>query len=410
MAASSERKIEANRRNAARSTGPKSEEGKQKSRRNGWKHGMAAVVIVPAEETAALDASIAEWTAQIGPDGLTEASLVHQMAAADVRMKRCATIAENAMDGDAREAVRRWEARRQHAARRKAQDLKKRPAEIVADLEATSYGCDWMIRQWRNLETRLRNGQGWDRDQLDVALNLLGINCISAPTAIGDPLIIRLWTLASRANGQRIHPGSHFRPDPTVPENNWVEAHTLLRAFVAEQIERLEGLRDEAWEAVDGPAAEAVAAKALMDGGKEGQARHRYYRDAQLAQHRAAKLLMTIRDRKRKGESDAPKGVTGAAILESLCAQVVAKEKAEAATVAATASHRTEPNPPAQRTAEDRRNPNEKNELGNETAVDPAASAGRTEPRFPHVEPPSKGLGMGSSVAPNAPRAANGAA
>ena len=88
MAASSDRKIEANRRNARKSTGPKSIEGKEKSRRNGWKHGMAAVVVVPEEETAAFDAARAEWVAQIRPENVAEESLVEQMAAADVRMRR----------------------------------------------------------------------------------------------------------------------------------------------------------------------------------------------------------------------------------------------------------------------------------------------------------------------------------
>ena len=99
MAASSDRKIEANRRNAAKSTGPKSAEGKEKSRRNGWKHGMAAVVVVPEEETAALDAARAEWAAQIRPENVAEESLVEQMATADVRM--------NAAPGSPR---RRWRA------------------------------------------------------------------------------------------------------------------------------------------------------------------------------------------------------------------------------------------------------------------------------------------------------------
>ena len=136
MAASSERKIEANRRNARRSTGPKSFEGKEKSRRNGWKHGMAAVVVVPEEETKALDLAIAAWSEQLGPEDTSEASLVHQMAAADVRMRRCMQINEAALEGDAVEAVRRWEAKRRHRVRRQAQDLKDDPVNVVADLEA----------------------------------------------------------------------------------------------------------------------------------------------------------------------------------------------------------------------------------------------------------------------------------
>ena len=49
----SERKIEANRRNAQRSTGPRSASGKMRVRRNALRHGLAALVIkdplIPAE-------------------------------------------------------------------------------------------------------------------------------------------------------------------------------------------------------------------------------------------------------------------------------------------------------------------------------------------------------------------------
>ncbi len=48
--AASEAQILANRRNAALSTGPTSAEGKERSRRNALKHGLAATVVVPEEQ------------------------------------------------------------------------------------------------------------------------------------------------------------------------------------------------------------------------------------------------------------------------------------------------------------------------------------------------------------------------
>ena len=39
--------IEANRRNAQKSTGPKTDEGKARVRRNAFKHGMTARTIMP---------------------------------------------------------------------------------------------------------------------------------------------------------------------------------------------------------------------------------------------------------------------------------------------------------------------------------------------------------------------------
>ena len=253
------------------------------------------------------------------------------------------------------------------------------------------------------------------RPSLEEATRLLGYALPMAPTPAGDPAAIRFWTLVLRTGQATIKGGDHFQPDPTVPER-WTEAMPLLRAFIAAQIERLEGLREEAWEAVDGPEAEAVAAKALMDVGKEAQVRHRYYRDAQMAQQRAAKLLMTLRDRKRAGIVDASKGVTGAAVLEALCGEVVARDRAEAAGPAgsspdaAPTTPRTEANATADRGAGDRRNPNDKSGLENKSATQPEPSPQRTEPRFPTVDAPRSGFGSGSPAGSPTRNQANGAA
>jgi hypothetical protein len=49
----SEARIEANRKNAAHSTGPKTDEGKERSRQNSYKHGMTGAGIVLSETDAA---------------------------------------------------------------------------------------------------------------------------------------------------------------------------------------------------------------------------------------------------------------------------------------------------------------------------------------------------------------------
>jgi len=46
------RQIQANRRNALKSTGPSSEEGKQQSRRNAVRHGLTAETVIGALEDA----------------------------------------------------------------------------------------------------------------------------------------------------------------------------------------------------------------------------------------------------------------------------------------------------------------------------------------------------------------------
>jgi hypothetical protein len=52
MPATSEARIQANRQNALRSTGPKTEAGKERSRQNGLKHGLTGSGVVVAENEA----------------------------------------------------------------------------------------------------------------------------------------------------------------------------------------------------------------------------------------------------------------------------------------------------------------------------------------------------------------------
>jgi hypothetical protein len=60
-------KLEANRRNATRSCGPRTEAGKSRSKLNAVKHGMRAATSVLLDEDAqALDYRKADWTARLG--------------------------------------------------------------------------------------------------------------------------------------------------------------------------------------------------------------------------------------------------------------------------------------------------------------------------------------------------------
>ncbi len=62
------RQIEANRRNAQKSTGPRTAEGKDRSRFNGVTHGMTAKFdVLPGEDGAALTGRIDAWTADFQP-------------------------------------------------------------------------------------------------------------------------------------------------------------------------------------------------------------------------------------------------------------------------------------------------------------------------------------------------------
>src|SRR5215469_16925263 len=77
----SEKHIAANRRNASRSTGPKTAEGKARMRLNALKHGLTAdTVVLPGEDPAALEARVDAWKDDLRPGGALEDYLVERAA------------------------------------------------------------------------------------------------------------------------------------------------------------------------------------------------------------------------------------------------------------------------------------------------------------------------------------------
>jgi hypothetical protein len=86
---SSLRQIEANRRNAQKSTGPKTAQGKNKTRFNAVVHGLTAERFVVAhEDESEFDAFREDFFAEHQPAGPTETFLVEQMIAAAWRIRR----------------------------------------------------------------------------------------------------------------------------------------------------------------------------------------------------------------------------------------------------------------------------------------------------------------------------------
>jgi hypothetical protein len=87
------RQIEANRRNALKSTGPKTDEGKQRSRCNAVRHGLTAETVIGALEDAedykAFEAAI---TADYDAQSAVERELVLRLASLLWRLRRATTM------------------------------------------------------------------------------------------------------------------------------------------------------------------------------------------------------------------------------------------------------------------------------------------------------------------------------
>ncbi len=85
----SEKQIEANRRNAQRSTGPRTPEGKARSSRNNLRHGLTAqIVLMPDEDREIHDAFCGELIASLRPETPMERNLAHCIAEDSWRLNR----------------------------------------------------------------------------------------------------------------------------------------------------------------------------------------------------------------------------------------------------------------------------------------------------------------------------------
>ena len=86
-------KLEANRRNATRSSGPKSSEGKKRSRLNALKHGILTSELLilegpNAEDARAFNELLAALRQDFAPEGALEDLLVEKIAVCFWRQRR----------------------------------------------------------------------------------------------------------------------------------------------------------------------------------------------------------------------------------------------------------------------------------------------------------------------------------
>lgn len=89
VTSTSAKRIKANRLNAQKSTGPRTEAGKERSRRNALKHGLTAEeLLLPGEDPANFEALHQGLLADLKPRGVLEAELVSEVVKLLWRIRR----------------------------------------------------------------------------------------------------------------------------------------------------------------------------------------------------------------------------------------------------------------------------------------------------------------------------------
>ncbi|HZW31926.1 MAG TPA: hypothetical protein VFF52_14540 [Isosphaeraceae bacterium] len=217
-------RAEISRRNGCKSRGPRTPEGKERSKFNALKHGLdARTPILPGEDAETYRARIDAWTADFRPRNEFEHFLVEQAVRVSWQIERAnraetARLAEQIQTAAADQARRRDDEVAELGrrllpdqfgtpsldARANGQpgepqlacsgttDDSDHPSRLVQSLESTSAGCHWLLDRWVQLRAILDQGLGWQPSDQLRAIRLLG----HQP---GDPAETPVVTAISRA-------------------------------------------------------------------------------------------------------------------------------------------------------------------------------------------------------------------
>src|SRR4051794_14285570 len=137
------KQIEANRRNARQSTGPITDEGKLRSRRNAVRHGLTAETVISAledaEDYSAFEAAV---TADYDPHSAVERELVLRLASLLWRIRRATSMETGLFEIQARHLL---DFRRKRDAQRSLARRFFPSTDLNDGVDLTSVFCVWLI-------------------------------------------------------------------------------------------------------------------------------------------------------------------------------------------------------------------------------------------------------------------------
>lgn len=309
----SDAKLAANRENAKKSTGPRTEAGKQRSRQNSVKHGLTAGVLIAEELKELAEERVKNWTKSMRPQTAPEAWLVERAAidAARVdaasRCERAKTEARLRYDilYSKSEGISESGAMKQGAAL-----MHSHPSEVpdhLIHLRAKRSGCEWLLRRWADLKRRHQAQGCWHQYEFFEAQRLTGMNyfdevvtpvcarvavefMLSSPDGLeSNQEVARALNRARWSIEAMSGPGF----PPGTPETI-ARANQRLADFTDAQIEELEERLESLLEVED--LDDSLAAeRMLVDLSPEGKLLHRYETELVRRVHNSLDLLSRIR-------------------------------------------------------------------------------------------------------------------
>jgi len=271
----SEARIRANQLNSLKSTGPKTPEGKERSRRNGLKHGLSGSGVVFHEADGdEIERRDDELQSELDQKSSLGMILVRQMATLSVRMERGARQESAALAARVRHAVDDFDEARFDEADRLFDSIADDPRGHLRKLLRSPEGVDRLILAWLELrdDLTLEPRPIWTAWHLERAANLTGSRIDEARGSRLKVLSAATW---GDFGGLGEHEGGELDDDD---RKGWARARLVERidAEVADLAADRESLDLEAIELDRLEAGD----RALFDPSREASLARRYESEA----------------------------------------------------------------------------------------------------------------------------------
>ena len=325
--------IEANRRNAQKSTGPKTERGKAHAKLNAFKRGMTARTIMPVlpqEDPKELEDRTQQAIAAMKPRNPLELDLVRRAVRLSGEIDRAERVGTAHLAHRVRMATRSGPETVSAEELCKVHDLGSTlffqagigpgyskataddyPAVIVRRLEESAEGCRWLLARWAEILNVVDREAAWGDPEIVRFLGLLGKRGIEAHfdpelnslfhafDALGHRIGHKFWN--ERRDGLPLGyiGGFQFVPYREIapPPSDKTAALILICSVIERHVGRLEELLAE-HEQIEADEADERYDRAALDCSPAFE-RHRRY---QSARHRELMRTLETLRKMRKAE------------------------------------------------------------------------------------------------------------
>jgi hypothetical protein len=365
----SQAQIDANRRNAAKSTGPKTDAGKARARFNALKDGSRARIanrVLPQENAAELGERINRWINDLKPRNDAEGELVIHAANLAWELDRGRRSETSRLAKRVRKAQLKDTAQRM----KQVEELGRRllfntgprildtsgprwedtPAAFLRGLEQSAEGCRWLLDRWAGLRTLLDYDSEWTYGDMFCLVRLLGkypVDAIIDPKlnavflafdAVVPGWAERFWKECKRCKPLHDPGFSDFGRCREIAKKpaDAVKGVQFFYDLIDERMARLEELL-ELHEEIAGDEADELADRVSSDDSVRGERRRRQ----QTAKGRELRQTIELLLKMQKANNDGQAAGNGGKLKEG--DHAVPAPKTTALAVAAPREEQCEP-------------------------------------------------------------------